>query len=233
METLKTLRRALVLAAVSALILSPVSTAATSPDGPIILRHPALGAIGIFGTCPDVELPPAGTVCVDTDVSFGAVSFVEGGGTLAPKYADWYVEAVVVKLEFTGADEPIATVLRTGSAFIDDIGAEVAVDALHLQTASAEFVLPMSDGTTLDFSGTWTADSDRQHYGVDGPATGLPRHYSDPCLTVNAHGHQKFTFASMSGTLNGQALHSYTASPFAATIYNNRFEYVFVTHGDC
>jgi hypothetical protein len=148
---------------------------------------------------------------------------------VAPKLAEWSVFAESYLLEFTGTEEPIVTVLRTG---FGDIHGEVTIDTVHLQTATADLVLMMSDGSTFDFVATWTAVSDRQHFGNDGPETGLPRHYTDPCLTVNAHGHQKFTVAAMSGTLNGEAVHSYTAFP-SATIFNNRFEYIAVPHGGC
>jgi hypothetical protein len=38
----------------------------------------------------------------------------------------------------------------------------------------------------------------------------------------------------MTGTLNGEPIHSYTSSgPFAATIFNNRFLYIDVPHGGC
>lgn len=193
---LRARRRSPILATIIGVILSPIFSTVAIGGEATVVRHPAFGAYAEFGSCPDVQPPPAGTTCVDNIVFIAAVSTVEGGGSLAPKLMEWSVFAETYLLEFTGTEEPIVTVLRTG---FGDIQGEFTIDTVHLQTATADLVLPMSDGGTFDFTATWTAISDRQHFGNDGPDTGLPRHYNDPCLTVNAHGHQKFTVAAMSG----------------------------------
>ena len=93
----------------------------------------------------------------------------------------------------------------------------------------------MSDGSTFDFQGVWTAISDRYIFANDGPTNafeGLPRHYVDNCTTINDNAHQKFVDAAMSGTLNGQPVHTYSAFP-AGDIFYNHFVYVDVTHGSC
>jgi hypothetical protein len=60
----------------------------------------------------------------------------------------------------------------------------------------------------------------------------LPRHYVDHCVTAVALGNQKFVYAAMSGTLNGEPVHSCTSNN-AAAIFNNNFTYITVPHGGC
>jgi hypothetical protein len=196
---------------------------AASAGNPTIERHPVYGgAEAFFGGCPDTEeTPPAGTVCVESHVLVWRGYDVLEGGSIARAKAPWNVFAETVRVEFTSAEEPDVTVLRFGFGELDG---DAAVDTVHLTVASADFRLPMSDGSTFDFAGSWSA--------VGGPATGAPRHVVDKCTTFNALGHQKFRFASMTGTLNGDAVHSYTATP-AATIFNNHFTYIDVPHGAC
>jgi hypothetical protein len=212
-------------------VVASLVPAVSSGAEPTVVRHPVYGGTeALFGSCPEVEVPPAGTVCVDNYVIvFRGYVDVVGGGSVAPPKALWYVYAESVRLEFTGAEEPIATVLRFG---IGELQGEASVDQVHLQVASASVQVPMSDGSTFEFAGTWQATSDRMVFGNDGPATGFPRHYNDRCLTFNAHGHQKFVFAQMTGTLDGQPVQSYSFD-FAATIFNNRFQYIEVPHGGC
>ncbi len=202
---------------------------AASAGQPTIVRHPVYGgALSIFGGCPDTEEPPAGTVCVEDSVLVYRGYTVIGGGSIAPPKAPWIVCADTVRLEFTGADEPVVTVLRFGCGELDG---EASVETVHLGVASAAFRLPMSDGSTFEFAGTWGATGDRFVFGNDGPDTGTPRHFVDRCTTFNGLGHQKYRPASMTGTLNGEPVHSYTSFP--AAIFNNRFLYIDVPHGGC
>jgi hypothetical protein len=213
----------------SVVVALPAGTA--SAGNPTIERHPVYGgAEAFFGGCPDTEeTPPAGTVCVESYVLVWRGYAVLGGGSIARAKAPWNVFAQTVRVEFTGAEEPDVTELRFGFGELDG---DAAVDTVHLTVASAEFRLPMSDGITFDFAGSWSATGDRLVFGNDGPSTGAPRHVVDKCRTFNALGHQKFRLASMTGTLNGEAVHSYTARP-AAFIFNNRFIYIDVPHGSC
>jgi hypothetical protein len=204
-------------------------------DEPSLLRHPVYGgAEAFFGDCPDIaELPPAGTVCSDSYVIFWRGYSLEGGGSVAVPNAPWTVVAETYRVEFTGADEPIVTTLRSGFIEFPDDAGDASVDRVDLQAASLEAQIPMTDGSTFDFAGTWHATSDRFLFGNAGPSNGdLPRHLVDRCTTFNALAHQKYVFASMSGTLNGEAVHSYTASG-SASIFNNNFRYIFVPHGGC
>jgi hypothetical protein len=220
------------LAAALCAVVAALFPAVATAGPPTIERHPAAGGEAYFGTCPDTEeLPPAGTVCIDNYVLVWRGYAVVGGGGVPRSTGPWHVLAETVRLEFTGAPEPIVTVLRFGFGELDG---EASVDTVHLSLASAAFTLSMSDGSTFDFAGTWTALGERLVFGNDGPATGAPRHFVDRCRTFNANGHQKFRPASMTGTLNGEPIHSYTSSgPFAATIFNNRFLYIDVPHGGC
>ena len=89
-------------------------------------------------------------------------------------------------------------------------------------TAAAS--VPMSDGSTFDFQGTWTAYGDRWVYGSNGPLNegeGIPRHYVDRCTTLNANAHQTGRNATMTGTVNGAPVHTYTAAPAGAILYNH------------
>jgi hypothetical protein len=202
-----------------------------SAGQPTIDRHPVYGGMdAFFGDCPDTEeTPPVGTVCVDNYMIVWRGYDVIGGGSIAPAKAPWYAFAVTVRLEVTGPEEITETLLRQGAAELDG---EASVDTVHLGDGSAAFRLPMSDGSTFEFAGTWRAIGDRVVWGNDGPATGAPRHFVDRCTTFNGLGHQKFRPASMTGTLNGQSVHSYTVGVYAG-IFNNRFLYIDVPHGGC
>ena len=215
------------------MIAAAVVPSGASAGQATVVRHPVYGGMeASFGTCPDVpELPPPGTVCVDHYVLVWRGVTVVGGGSVAPPGAPWNVYAETVRLEFTGADEPVVTVLRSGS--VEGPAGAFAVERVHLTTGSATVAVPMSDGSTFDFSGTWRAVGRRQVFGNDGPATGAPRHLVDRCRTFNALGHQKFRPAAMTGTLDGLPVHSYTSFDLAATIFNNAFRYIDVVHGSC
>jgi hypothetical protein len=214
------------LAAVVCLLAAGALPVPASADPPFIERHPVYGGFDTyFGDCPDVELPAAGTVCIDNYLIVYRSYRVVGGGSVAPPNAPWNVAAETYLVEWTGTFDPIVEVLRSGGGELDG---EASVDTVHLQTAAASLRLPMSDGSTLEFEGNWQAITDRQLFGNDGE--GGPVHFVDPCQTLNSHAHQKFTGAAMTGTANGEPVHSYTFSP-TAYIFNNRYLFIDVPHG--
>jgi len=205
--------------------------AVSNAGDPIVTRHPVYGgAEAFFGTCTGVGIPPAGTVCTDKYVLFWNGYAVEGGGPVAPPQAPWQIYAQTVRLEFDGTDGPPAVLnFRWGYELLD---AGAYADEVHLDTASVSAALPMSDGSTFDFTGTWQAWSDRLVYGNSGPSTGVDHLYVDRCLTIVANGHQKFRNSNMTGTVSGVPVHSYTDF-ISASIFNNDFQYIVVPHGGC
>ena len=222
------LMRPLLVTLLAFAVLAPAAHAGEA----FVVRHPVYGgAEALFGTCPDDStLPPAGYVCEDTYVIVARTTAVIGGGSIAKPATPWTIFTETARLVFDGTEEPQVTVLRTGG--LAGPGVTATVDTTHLQTASAEATVPMSDGTTFDFAATWQTRGDgRFVFGNDGPAADL-QSIRTRCLTLNALAHQKFTFATMSGTLNGQPIRSYSAFDFDATIFNNSFKLVEVQHGD-
>ena len=104
-------------------------------------------------------------------------------------------------------------------------------DDVKLSSASVSADLALVDGTSISFSGTWTATTDRFTYGNDGPNGGVV-HTGGRCLTVNIHAHQKFRDGRMTGTFAGQAVQSYPRpDDSSAAIFNNRFRYIEAPHG--
>jgi hypothetical protein len=232
MRDTRDVRRRALLAALTCTALSALVPSAASAGQATVLRHPVYGGMEAhFGNCPDVPQPPAGTDCIETYLLVFRGYEIVGGGSVARPDAGWYDYAETDRLQFgADPDNPDVTLLRVGSG---PLQGAASVDLPKLRVATATAVIPMSDGSTFDFNGTWRARSGIQVFGNDGPATGAPRHIVDRCVTFNALGHQKFAFALMTGTLNGQPVASYTSFDFAATIFNNRFLYVDVLHGNC
>jgi hypothetical protein len=90
-----------------------------------------------------------------------------------------------------------------------------------------------TDGSTVDVDLEWQAISDRFVYGNNGPALsdfGLTRHHVDRCSTQVNQGHQKFRLAAMTGTVDDQPVHSYTAFP-AGYISFNQYVFINAPHG--
>jgi hypothetical protein len=199
------------------------------------VKQPSAGAIANFGNCPDtVELPPVGTVCRESYVIVFRDTFATDGGSLAPTATPWAIYATTHTLTFTtaGAD-PVESDVIDGFLVNPSVASS---DREHLSTATVTALIPMSDGSSFDFQGTWTGDGARFVYGNDGPYNldaGFMRHYADRCSTVNSNAHQKFRHALMTGTLNGQPVHSYTSGLFGATIFDNHFVYIDVAHQGC
>jgi hypothetical protein len=212
---------------------APVSSAAGSDV--TVERVPVYGGADAFfpNTCPNVELPPAGTVCEDSYLIFAREADIINGGPASPDATAWSVYADTYRSTWDGIhDYPIdSTYIRSGEVEIS--ATAVDVDTVHLATASLTVSIPMDDGTTYNFDGTWRATEPQQVYGHDGPHTGFPPHYVDRCLTFIANGHQKFRWGEMTGTLNGEAVHSWISDPASAAIFTGRYSYVTVPHGGC
>jgi hypothetical protein len=210
--------------------------AAADPGKADILRfrQPSAGAEAFFGDCTNVVNPPSGTVCHESYVLFFRETTVDGGGSNAPSQAPWaiYVQNYTLTFGAPGTDPTITD-------FVDGflLNPPIAVsDRQHLSSATVAAQVPLSNGSTFDFQGTWTATSDRFVYGNNGPLNefeGLPRHYNDKCITSNANAHQTLRNATMSGTLNGHPVRSYASLEDAAAIFYNHFVYIDVSHGGC
>jgi hypothetical protein len=147
---------------------------------------------------------------------------------VAPSKAPWIFCADAVRVDGTGADEPFVTPLRSGCG--EGLG-DAHVDEQHLEVASVSAQIPMSDGSIFDFAGTWQATSARFVYGNDSPATGAPHHFVDGCPTGVAIGREKLRYASMTGTLDGAPVHSYSGG--SAGIFSGNYRYIFQATSPC
>lgn len=220
---------------VAAALLAVVSVAphVAAAGNATVSREPVYaGALATFGDCPDVDAPlPAGTDCVENYVLLVRNIQTSEGGSVAPRDARWNFYAQSVRVESPAGEvvggDPTVTLLRWGGG---EVVGTVSVDQVHLQVAEARVALPMSDGSTMNFAASWHAISDRVLFGNDGPSTGAPHHVVSKCVTSVAIGHETFTTASMTGTLDGAPVHSYTAVP-SARILSSDYRYIDVQHG--
>jgi len=195
------------------------------------LKQPSAGALAFFGDCTDPISPTVGTVCRESFVIVFRETRVLDGGSNAPSQAPWAVYATSYTLTFVAPlTDPVVSDQIEGFVLDPPV---VSSDREHLSTATVAAQVPMSDGSTFNFQGTWTATSDRVVYGNNGPDAGLPRHLVDECSTANANAHQKYRLATMSGTLNGQPIHTYSVLDDAGVIFYNHFVYIDTTHGAC
>src|SRR6476659_6700458 len=97
-----------------------VGVATATSAQPSVVGDPIYGADASFGNCPQSGVPPAGTVCVETEVLFWKGVRVEGGGSVAPPQAPWQVYAETHRLEFDGSGgDPDVTILRWGFELLD------------------------------------------------------------------------------------------------------------------
>ena len=198
----------------------------SGPHGATVQRVPVYGgATSLFGNCADSEEIPVGTDCVETFLGFAKEVYAFTGDSAGPQAAPWHAWAETYRITRPTDAEAEFSELRTG--YSEDVVAYV--DTQHFTTATLTATIPMSDGTTHHFQGTWTPLSDRQQYGNDGPALDFPKHLVTDCFTLVGQAHQKFTIATMTGTLNGQPVQSYTWS--RASIFNNRFLFITAPHG--
>jgi hypothetical protein len=217
----------------SALVVAACPTTSSAESS--VLRFKTNGyAFGVFGDCPDVPEDPApGTVCHEAFVQLFNESVAFEGGGLAPPKTPWAMLVYESTLTFVAVDEsPVETDVRWGFLpFVDP--AAVTYDREHLAFASIDTEVDMADGTTIAIALVWRAISDRFVYGNDGPALddfGLIRHHVDECSTQVNQGHQKFRIAAVSGTFDGDTVHSYTAFP-SGYISFNHFVSIDVDHG--
>jgi hypothetical protein len=201
-----------------------------------LARQFAEGAVLYTDSCP-LTTPAVDTPCIAITVFYfredlpngGLVSApsVPGGRGRVPFDALAIVEDVVI--------HPDGSAELKGSIDGQTFTNSGTYDAQHLEFASVQAVIPMSDGTTFTVDLQWTADGDRQLFGSNGPASeedGLPEaHFRTPCLTANYLDHQKFRHAVASGTLNGVPTSDYAFHE--AAVFNNWFHWTEVTHANC
>ena len=231
------MRSLLAALAVCAVVAVAVPAGASPGSGQATIfrvKQPSAGANANFGDCPDIaSLPPVGTVCRESFVVFFRETGVLGGGSVAPSNAHWTIFATTYTLTFAVPDaDPLVSDVIEGS-LVDPVASS---DDQRVSFAAVAAMVPMSDGSTFDFRGTWSGYGERWVFGSNGPlniGNGVPRHYVDKCTTSNANAHQTGRFAKMNGTLNGQPVHSYTFVDEAGSIFYNHFVYVDVTHGGC
>lgn len=195
------------------------------------IKQPSAGALAFFGDCTDPISPPVGTVCRESFVIVFRETRVLDGGSNAPSQAPWAVYATTYTLTFVAPlTDPVVSDQIEGFVLDPPV---VSSDREHLSTATVAAQVPMSDGSTFNFQGTWTATSDRVVDGNNGPDAGLPRHFVGECSTANANAHQKYRLATMSGTLNEQPIHTYGVLDDAGVIFYNHFVYIDTIHGAC
>jgi hypothetical protein len=206
---------------------SPASAAPTSVQRFMVAGY----AFAAFGDCPDVVEPPPGTVCTDALIQIAREAVAIDGGGLSAVNTPWSAFLQEATLTFQATGDPVATDERFGFVpSIDD--ASVTYDRQHLAFASVRTDIPMSDGSTVAVDLSWQAISDRMVFGNDGPSLadfGLVRHSVDRCTTQVNQAHQKFRIAAMTGTLDGDSVHSYQSFP-AAFISFNHFVFIDATH---
>ncbi len=155
------------------------------------------------------------------------------GGSNAPSQAPWAIYLESYTLTFSSpTEDPLVSDNIWG--FVEGESVVAASDDQRVSFLTATATVPMSDGSTFNFRGTWSGFGDRWVYGSNGPLhefEGLPRHYVDKCTTFNSNDHQTGRVAAMTGVLNGQPVHTYTFP--SGDIFYNHFIYITVTHGSC
>lgn len=226
-------RRGVLVAAVAAVasLLGTGPVAWADPGQVTVQRFMTDGdAETLFGGC-DFIIPPGPLTCHETYVAV----FKEGvsgvpTGTAPPK-TPWRVFIDDYTVSFaSGGPDAVPVFLDDRTGFLTNPA--VTFDQQHLSFLTADAQVPMSDGSTFDFHGDWSAISDRLQYGNNGQALGLVRHYVDRCNTANNQAHQKYRIANMTGTLNGVPVQSYPGLGLDF-IAHNHFILINVTHGDC
>jgi hypothetical protein len=213
-----------------------VLTPSSGADGTTVARFKTDGyAFAVFSEdCPDTaEPPPAGTVCRETTIELFREGVAIDGGSLAPPKTPWSVFMSQATLTFVDDEGNLeASDERVGFLPVVD-PANVTYDREHLAFASLNADIPWDDGSIAHVDFHWEAIADREVYGNDGPALedfGLVRKYVDKCTTRVNQGHQKTRISSMTGTLDGTPVHTYTAFP-AGYISFNHFISIDTTHG--
>jgi hypothetical protein len=186
-----------------------------------------------FGGC-DFFVPPGPVSCHETSVLGFREAREDRGGSVNARSLPWFFVIDDYTVTFTSADPNVPPVFSNERFGSVELTSGVDMDLQHLDTATVtDAQVPMDDGSTFTFSGTWTKRFEVT-YGNDGPENadeGIPRHFVDNCVTFNANAHQKIAFASMTGTLNGQPVQSYHSFDFAATLSNDHYRYITASHG--
>jgi len=195
---MKRLAIVLSLIAVSTITAAAPATAADFRQ----LRVFALGAFGNYSVC---SLEPEDPCEQWIFAVFREPRVYEGGAGIAKRHTPWIASMEHATFTFhAGQDEP--EVFTDVFGFTEDV--EVAVDAQHLTFLRASASVPMEDGTSISFELTWTALSERFVFGNDGPLNaieGLSRFVRSDCGVEINNAHQKFVYATYTGTIDGQA----------------------------
>lgn len=226
--------RVLVIGATLGVVVAMAGTAAAAPttsDGTSTHFYEKVDGYlqGYPGDCPPAEAPQDPLVCHEVVLTAFRVGTNET--TIAPPKASWVLIVLRHTLSFPGGGgEPTESDVVEG--FSED--PVVTFDQQHLSAARvvADDV-PMTDGSTLDVDATWTATSDRLHYGNDGPAIaegGLVHHLKGGCLNSVNQAHQKYRLAHVHAILDGTP--SDDLSMFAFIAYNH-FTYLEVHPQGC
>jgi hypothetical protein len=222
------------LASIAALVVVAGALGVSGTRAASVLRVDTDGfATAYFGGC-DFLVPPQPLSCHETNVTFYREARQDGGGSVNAKALPWLMVIDDYTVTFTSVDPNVLPVFSGERFGVTELTSGVAMDVAQLNTATVTNAqVPMDDGSTFTFSGTWSKRFEAK-YGNNGPVNadeGLPRHSVDKCLTFNANAHQKIAFSSMTGTLNGQPVQSYGSFDFAAVISSGHFRYITADHG--
>ena len=184
-------------------------------------------AYALSGDC-DAPVPADGSICHETELIVFREVVSVNGGSVAPPHTPWILIVTHITTSWSGGEYTIIDFAFGASTDVD-----VAFDQAHLGFLSAEGTVALDDGSNADVDVAWLARSPVHLFGNDGPTNavdGLSRHYVDRCVTMNANAHQKFRFATMSGSLNGSAVRSYGSFDGAGFIAKNHFVYITADH---
>jgi hypothetical protein len=232
------MRRLIFLAALATAVLCATASSVAADTGQATVERFYTEGIAqsFFGEC-DFSTPPGPLTCHETLVVVFKEIFKEASGSpdwTAPSKTPWIITIDDYDVSYaSGGPDAVPVFSNERSGLL--VGPTVTFDQQHLSSLGADARVPMSDGSTFDFHGTWAATSDLSQFGNDGPSLadfGRTHHYVDACTTINSQAHQKFRSATMTGTLNGAPVHSYRNLDIDFLAYNH-FVYVAVTHGDC
>jgi hypothetical protein len=177
---------------------------------------------------------PAGTTCRETHVQLYHEEGATDGGPLEPD--TWHVVVEQYTLEFTSDDPDVPPLGPIDYATGSIAALTTTFDERHLDFASLDAAVPMSDGTTAELHVAWTPTSRREVDGNDGPflaGADALRHVNDRCLTANTNAHQKLRLGFASGTLNGEPFRSYDDFAFAGWLQTAQYLFLTTSHAGC
>jgi hypothetical protein len=190
-------------------------------------------AEAFFG-CPAFA-SPAGTVCRETHVQLYREEGATDGGPLDPDVWQVFVEQYTLEFVSDDPDVPPIGPIDYATGHLES-PAVMTFDARHLEFASLDAAVPMTDGTTASLHIAWTSTWAGEVDGNAGPylaGAGAPRHFQDRCLTTNTNAHQKLRFGYATGTLNGAPFRTYSDFPFAGWLETAQFLFLSTSHGAC